>query len=79
MLLVELLRESLLKRSEPLTLVEAVPRAGHFPRDPRLGRRAVEVIVEWLALTPSDAVQPASPPGESYQPVGADAPRHQEV
>lgn len=67
--LVELLRELLLKRSESVTLVEAVPGAGQFPHDPELGHRAVEVIVEWLALTPSDQERSISPAGEFYQPA----------
>jgi hypothetical protein len=66
-ILAELLRELLLKTGEPLTFVEAVPGAGDFPRDPEFGRRAVEVIVEWLALTPAYRTLSFSPSGELYQ------------
>jgi hypothetical protein len=66
--LVEMLRESLRKRSGGLFLVEALPGAADFPNDPELGTRAVEVIVEWLALTPTEGSRSCSPQGGLYQP-----------
>jgi hypothetical protein len=69
--LVELLRESLQKKEGPLVFVEALPAAGHFPQDPCLGRRAVEIIVEWLALAPASERRSHSPLGEFYQLAGA--------
>jgi hypothetical protein len=77
--LVELLRESLQKKEGPLVFVEALPAAGRFPQDPRLGRRAVEIIVEWLALAPASERRSHSPSGEFYQPKGAGAPNMLEV
>jgi len=77
--LVEILHESLRKKSGPLVLVEALPRAGDFPADPELGRRAVEIIVEWLALTPIDKSRSRSPEGEIHQPAEPWLPATQEI
>jgi len=77
--LVELLHESLRKKSGPLFLVEALPRAGDFPEDPELGRRAVEIIVEWLALTTPRQHPSRSPEGELNQLEEPRLPATQEV
>lgn len=77
--LVEMLRESLQRKRGTLVLTEAVPRACNFPQDPRLGRRAVELIVESLALAPLAVSRPRSPGGELYQPEEPLLPTAQEV
>jgi hypothetical protein len=77
--LVEMLRESLRKMSGPLVLTEAVPRAADYPQDPQLGRRAVEVIVESLALAPLAVGRSRSHEGEIYQSAEPLSPATQEV